>query len=61
DTDPNRRLKSENALVFLYDAAGRNWLPFAALALAGQVAGVAWLVRMERATTASTTTIDRRG
>ena len=62
DTDPNRTLKSENALVFLYDAAGRNWLPFAALALAGQVAGVVMLARMRTTTTkTSTTTIDRHG
>jgi len=51
DTDPNRRLKSDHALVFLYDAAGGSWRPFAALALMGQVAGVAWLVRMGRRTT----------
>jgi len=65
DADPNRRLKSENALVFLYDAAGGSWAPFAMLALLGQAAGVAWLVRMGRRTATTTTTtttkIDRLG
>jgi hypothetical protein len=59
DTDPNRRLKSENALVFLYDAAGRDWRPFAALALAGQVAGVVMLARMRTTTATTSTTTDR--
>jgi lipid-A-disaccharide synthase-like uncharacterized protein len=59
DSDPNWRLKTDNQLVFLYDAVGGSWAPFAMLALLGQVAGVAWLVRMGRTTT--TTTIDRRG
>jgi uncharacterized membrane protein YcfT len=62
DTDPNRRLKSDNHLVFLYDAVGGSWGPFAMLALLGQVAGVAWLVRMERTTTHNNDKkIDRRG
>jgi hypothetical protein len=60
DADPNRRLKSENALVFLYDAADGDWGPFAALALLGQAAGLVWLVRM-RKTTTTTTEIDRHG
>jgi len=51
DTDPNRRLKSENALVFLYDAAGGSWAPFAILALLGQVGGVFALTRMRTTTT----------
>jgi hypothetical protein len=42
DSDINRQLKSDNALVFLYDAAGGNWIPFALIALGGQVAGVAF-------------------
>jgi hypothetical protein len=46
DSDINRRLKSDNGLVFLYDAAAGNWVPFAMIALGGQIAGVAWLVRM---------------
>jgi hypothetical protein len=63
DTDPNRRLKSDNQLVFLYDAAGGSWQPFAGLALAGQAAAVVMVARRMRATTTttSTTTIDRRG
>jgi hypothetical protein len=31
--------------VFLYDATGGNWVPFAVIALLGQAGGVAWLVR----------------
>jgi hypothetical protein len=58
DSDINRRLKSDNELVFLYDAAGGNWIPFALIALLGQVGGVAWLVRM-RTTTTMATAIDR--
>jgi hypothetical protein len=62
DSDINRQLKNGNALVFLYDAAGGNWIPFAAVALLGQVSGVVWLVRMRTTTTRTTTatTIDRR-
>ncbi|HEY8152086.1 MAG TPA: hypothetical protein VIK51_24490, partial [Vicinamibacteria bacterium] len=59
DSDPNWRLKTDNQLVFLYDAAGGRWQPFAVLALIGQVAGMGWLVRMRRTTTM--TTIDRHG
>ena len=59
DSDINRRLKSDNGLVFLYDAAGGSWIPFALIALGGQVAGVAWLVRMKTKTTTTVTTIDR--
>jgi 4-amino-4-deoxy-L-arabinose transferase-like glycosyltransferase len=44
-SDINRRLKSDHQLVFLYDAAGGNWAPFAVIALLGQVGGVAWVVR----------------
>jgi uncharacterized membrane protein YcfT len=58
DTDPNRQLKSDNHLVFLYDAVGGSWAPFAMLALLGQVGGVFALTRMR---TTTTTTIDRRG
>ena len=60
DSDPNWRLKTDNQLVFLYDAAGGSWIPFAGVALLGQVAGVAWVVR-RRETTTMTTKIDRRG
>jgi len=45
DSDTNRRLKSDHELVFLYDASGGQWIPFALIALGGQVAGVTWLVR----------------
>ena len=47
DSDINRRLKSDHQLVFLYDAAGGNWAPFALMALLGQAGGVAWLMRMK--------------
>jgi 4-amino-4-deoxy-L-arabinose transferase-like glycosyltransferase len=59
DSDINRRLKSDNGLAFLYDAAGGSWVPFAVIALLGQGGGVAWLVRM-RTTSTTVTTIDRR-
>jgi 4-amino-4-deoxy-L-arabinose transferase-like glycosyltransferase len=58
DSDINRRLKSDNGLVFLYDATGGSWVPFAMVALLGQVGGVAWMVRM-KTTTTTVTTIDR--
>jgi len=43
--DANRQLKSDHDLVFLYDLAGGKWVPFVVIALLGQAAGVAWLVR----------------
>jgi len=46
DSDINRRLKSDHELVFLYDAADGQWIPFAAIAVLGQLGGVGWLVRM---------------
>jgi hypothetical protein len=58
DSDPNRRLKTDHALVFLYDAAGGDWAPFAMLAQLGQVGGVFALTRMR---TTTTKTIDRHG
>jgi hypothetical protein len=48
DSDINRQLKSDNGLVFLYDAAGGNWAAFAAIALLGQVGGVVALTRMKQ-------------
>ena len=38
--DINHRLKIDNGLAFLYDAAGGEWRPFAALALLAQAAAV---------------------
>jgi hypothetical protein len=49
DSDINRRLKSDHALVFLYDVSGGSWVPFAMVALMGQAGAVAWLVRMRTA------------
>jgi len=43
--DANRQLKSDQQLAFLYDVAGGHWGPFALIALLGQAAGLAWLVR----------------
>jgi hypothetical protein len=60
DSNMNRRLKSDHQLVFLYDAAGGNWAPFALIALAGQVGGVVALMRMGTTTTTATTKRDRR-
>jgi hypothetical protein len=47
--DINHRLKVDNGLVFLYDAAGGRWWPFAALTLVAQAAAVALLGRALRA------------
>jgi hypothetical protein len=47
--DINHRLKADNALRFLYDAAGGEWRPFALLAMLAQAAAVAVLARELRA------------
>jgi hypothetical protein len=47
--DINHRLKIDNGLAFLYDAAGGEWRPFAALALLAQAAAVVVLGRARRA------------
>jgi dolichyl-phosphate-mannose-protein mannosyltransferase len=44
-SDINHRLKIDNGLTFLYDAAGGAWRPFAALALLAQGVAVLAIVR----------------
>ena len=46
--DINHRLKTDNGLQFLYDAAGGEWVPFAALALLAQAAAVVAIARLLR-------------